>query len=191
MMKLANLTILSFSLAMAFAEIAQAQTTLPASSIPTAFTMSSGTERAPEQLAMVFEKADLSLKLDPQTRSVSGTAILSFTASAELKRIVVELDKNLLIESVSVNGQSLPADAISNPEGRLYLTLNTPLKKAERADVTIRIRACLGLLVVRRGMVALFGVKHQQESHGLRLQCRARAAICFGLVSIIRWENLS
>ena len=138
MMKLANLTILSVSLALAFAEIAQAQTTLPASSIPTAFTMSSGTERAPEQLAMVFEKADLSLKLDPQTRSVSGTAILSFTASADLKRIVVELDKNLLIESVSVNGQSLPADAISNPEGRLYLTLNTPLKKTERADVTIR-----------------------------------------------------
>ncbi|WP_395007591.1 M1 family metallopeptidase [Undibacterium sp.] len=138
MMKLANLTILSVSLALAFAEIAQAQTTLPPSSIPTAFTMSSGTERAPEQLAMVFEKADLSLKLNPQTRSVSGTAILSFTASAELKRIVVELDKNLLIESVSVNGQSLPGDAISNPEGRLYLTLNTPLKKAERADVTIR-----------------------------------------------------
>ncbi len=137
-----KLSTLSFALILAFSGLAQAQSqaqaTLPASSEPTAFTMSSGTERTPEQLAMLFENADLSLKLDPQTRSVSGNAVLSFKANAELKRLVLELDKNLRIESVSVNGKALANGAISNPEGRLFLNLSQPLQKGEVAEVSVR-----------------------------------------------------
>lgn len=133
-----KLSPLSLSIALLFATHVQAQTSLPASSEPTVFTMSSGTERSPEQLAMVFDKADLSLKLDPQTRSVSGIAILNFTASAELKRLVLELDKNLPIESVAINGKELASTAISNPEGRLYLSLSQTLKTGEQVEVTIR-----------------------------------------------------
>lgn len=137
-----KLSTLSFALTLAFCSFAQAQSqaqmTLPASSEPTAFTMSSGTQRTPEQLAMLFENADLSLKLDPQTRSVSGNAVLSFKADAELKRLVLELDKNLRIESVSVNGKVLANEAISNPEGRLFLNLSQPVQKGEMAEVSIR-----------------------------------------------------
>lgn len=116
----------------------QAQNTLPASSQPSAFTMSSGTERSAEQLAMVFEKADLSLKLDPETRSIQGTAVLVFSAKSSLKRIAVELDKNLPIEAVTIDGVPLAFDAISNVEGRLFLTLPKPLKAGEKAEVSIR-----------------------------------------------------
>ncbi|WP_246464387.1 M1 family metallopeptidase [Undibacterium seohonense] len=132
-----KLSSLSLSLALIFAGNVHAQAPLPASSIPSVFTMSSGTERSPEQLAMVFEKADLSLRLDPQTRSINGVAILNFTATAELKRIVLELDKNLPISSVSVNGQVLSQEAISNPDGRLSLSLSTALKKGASAEVKI------------------------------------------------------
>jgi aminopeptidase N len=139
-----KLTTISLALTLALSSLAQAQTqtqsqaSLPASSEPTAFTMSSGTERTVEQLAMVFEKADLSLKLDPQTRSVSGLAVLSFKANTVLKRLVLELDKNLKIESVSVNGKALQSEAISNPDGRLFLTLDQALNKGEITDVSIR-----------------------------------------------------
>ncbi len=139
-----KLTTLSLALTLALSGLAQAQTSaqtpasLPASSEPTAFTMSSGTERTAEQLAMIFEKADLSLKLDPQTRSVSGNAVLNFKANAVLKRLVLELDKNLKIESVSINGKALHSEAISNPDGRLFLSLDQAMNKGETAEVNIR-----------------------------------------------------
>ncbi len=133
-----KLTQLSLSLSLMFAAHVHAQTPLMPSSVPSAFTMSSGTERSPEQLAMRFEKADLSLKLDPQTRSIEGLAVLNFTATAALKQIVLELDKNLPIESVHVNGQQLDKDAIRNPEGRLYLQLAKALRQGEQAEVKIR-----------------------------------------------------
>ncbi len=134
-MKLKTLALLC---SMLYLTSAQAQNNLPVSSQPTVFTMSSGTERSVEQLAMVFEKADLSLKLDPETRSIQGTAILLFSAKSDLKRIAVELDKNLPIEAVSINGITLAADSISNAEGRLFLTLPKPLKMGEKAEVNIR-----------------------------------------------------
>ncbi|MFZ6799554.1 M1 family metallopeptidase [Undibacterium sp. Di24W] len=134
-MKLKTLALLC---SMLYVTSIQAQNALPASSQPTVFTMSSGTERTAEQLAMVFEKADLSLKLDPETRSIQGTALLVFSAKSELKRLALELDKNLPVEAVSINGVVLAADAISNAEGRLLLILPKPLKTGEKAEVSIR-----------------------------------------------------
>ncbi|MEG1028546.1 MAG: M1 family peptidase, partial [Brevundimonas sp.] len=44
----------------------------------TPFTLSSGTARTPEQLALRFDKADLSFKLLPETQSIEGLAVLDF-----------------------------------------------------------------------------------------------------------------
>ncbi len=118
--------------------LAQAQASAPIlGSQPTSFTMSSGTERAPEQLAVSFESADLSLRLDVANKSIEGLAVLQFVAKSALVRIVVELDKNLPIDSVSVNGVALSPEAISNPEGRLFLTLPQALKAGDKAEVKI------------------------------------------------------
>lgn len=134
-MKLKTLALLC---SMMYVASAQAQNAQPVSSQPTAFTMSSGTERTVDQLAMVFETADLSLKIDPETRSISATAALNFSAKSTLKQIVLELDKNLPVQMVVINGVTLSSDAISNVDGRLYLTLPKVLKAGERADVSIR-----------------------------------------------------
>jgi aminopeptidase N len=104
----------------------------------TDFTANSGSPRAPEQLAVIFDKADLALRVDPATQSISGDAALTFTATAPLTRIAVELDRNLPVDSASVDGVALAPSAISNPDGRLYLTLPTPL--AAGAVTTVRIR---------------------------------------------------
>jgi aminopeptidase N len=104
----------------------------------TAQTIGSGAERTPEQLAVVFEKADLALRVDPATRTIRGDATLTFQATAPLSRIVLDLDNHLPIDAVAVDGQPLPASAYSNPEGRLSITL--PLQVAAGATVAVRVR---------------------------------------------------
>ena len=108
------------------------------SSQPTAFTMSSGTERTPEQLAMRFDAADLQLKIDPETRSIEGDARLIFSATKNLNRVVLELDKNLPIELVQVNDETLAPAAYRNPEGRLSIDLPKLLLAGESLHLRIR-----------------------------------------------------
>lgn len=109
-----------------------------ATQAPTDFTINSGAARAPEQLAVTFEKVDLALRVDPATRSISGDAALTFLLKEPLTRIAVELDRNLPVDGASVDGIALAPSAISNPDGRLYLTLPAPLAAGARTTVRIR-----------------------------------------------------
>jgi aminopeptidase N len=104
----------------------------------TDFTSNSGSPRTPEQLALSFEKVDLTLRVDPASRSIAGDAALTFRANAPLTRIAVELDRNLPVSFASADGVELAPSAISNEEGRLYLTL--PAQLAAGASTTVRIR---------------------------------------------------
>ncbi|MYM76148.1 M1 family peptidase [Duganella sp. FT134W] len=105
---------------------------------PTDFTSNSGSPRTPEQLAVTFEKVDLALRVDPATKSIRGDAALTFLLKEPLTRIAVELDRNLPVDSASVDGVTLAPAAISNPDGRLYLTLPTPLQAGARTTVRIQ-----------------------------------------------------
>jgi aminopeptidase N len=118
----------------ASAVLAGCATQLP----PTDFTSNSGSPRAPEQLAVTFEKVDLALRVDPATKSIQGDASLTFLLKEPLTRIAVELDRNLPIDSASVDGVTLAPTAISNPEGRVYLTLPSPLPAGARTIVRIQ-----------------------------------------------------
>jgi aminopeptidase N len=89
----------------------------------TATTVESGLQRTPEELAVVFEKADLKLRIEPDTRSIRGDATLTFTAKSTLSRVVVDLDRNLPVDAVEVDGKPIAADSYSNPEGRLAVQL--------------------------------------------------------------------
>jgi len=101
----------------------------------TPFTLSSGTPRTPEQLALRFDKADLSFKLLPDTQSIEGVAVLDFTATAPASAVVVELDTLFAIAAVAVDGQSVTG--WSNPEGRLTIPLAQPLTPGQTASVRI------------------------------------------------------
>lgn len=103
----------------------------------TDFTLATGAARAPEQLAVVFEKADLQFKIDPAKRSLSGDAALTFRATSPVPRLSVELDRNYAIESVSVDERKLAKSQYRNPEGRLTVELPKPLAAGERAVLRI------------------------------------------------------
>ena len=103
----------------------------------TAFTLGTDQPRAPEQLAVRFDKADLSIKVIPDDRAIDAVALLDFTATAPVERLVVELDTILTVSEVAVDGVPVPADRWSNPEGRMTVELGRTLAPGETAQLRI------------------------------------------------------
>jgi len=103
----------------------------------TAFTLGTDQPRTPEQLAMQFDKADLTIKVMPETKTIDAVAVLDFTATAPLTAVVVELDTLFTVSSVQVDGRELPGGGWSNPEGRMTIPLAEPLAAGETVSVRI------------------------------------------------------
>ena len=80
----------------------------------TAQTQISGGARPAEQTAVSFDHADLSFELLPRQRRIRGDATLSFTARASLFRLVIDLDRNLPVSAISIDGIALPKSAWRN-----------------------------------------------------------------------------
>lgn len=102
---------------------------------PTAFTLSSGTERTPEQMAVRFDSARLAFDIQPATQSIQAQARLDFTATAPVSAIVLELDTLFTIDQIEVDGTSI--DNWTNPEGRLTIPLPRPLAQGDSVAVNI------------------------------------------------------
>ncbi|MET0503768.1 MAG: M1 family metallopeptidase [Luteibacter sp.] len=103
----------------------------------TELTRNSGAERPPEQLAVSFEHADLGIRVDPERHWIEGDAKLSFVATAPLRRVVLDLDRNLPIDAVEVDGKPLPKSAYRNPGGQLQVDLPHPLAVGARTTVRV------------------------------------------------------
>jgi aminopeptidase N len=112
--------------------------TVQSSNAPlTDYTRNTGAERAPEQMAVIFEHADLKIRVVPSSRSIRGDAALTFQAKSPLSRIVLDLDRNLPIDSVAVGDVVLAPSAYSNPNGRLYIKLPRALVEGDRTTVHV------------------------------------------------------
>ncbi|MFN4091477.1 MAG: M1 family metallopeptidase [Brevundimonas sp.] len=101
----------------------------------TPFTLQTDQPRTPEQLAVRFDKADLSIKVMPDTKSIDGVAVLEFTATAPVSAIVVELDTILPVSAVAVDGVAVTN--WTNPEGRMTIPLGRALVAGETVSVRI------------------------------------------------------
>jgi aminopeptidase N len=113
--------------------------TLPKKGEPllTAQTQKSGGPIDPDQAKLGFDAADLAFEVLPETETVRGIATLSFTAKAPLTRLTIDLDRNLPVDAIAIDGVSLVPAAWSNPEGKLVIAL--PHTVATGAKVTARI----------------------------------------------------
>ncbi len=121
------------------AALQSAATTPPAKGTPpiTAQTEKSGGVRPAEQLAVTFDSADLQFEVLPETYSLNGIATLGFTARSPVSRLLIDLDKNLPVTAVSIDGTALKPGAWSNPDGQLAIRLPRPLSKGQRVSAKI------------------------------------------------------
>jgi aminopeptidase N len=108
--------------------------TLPKQGEPpiTEQTQRSGGPVDPYQARLAFNAADLSFEVLPEAERLNGVAALSFTAKAPLDRLVVDLDRNLPVERIEIDGAAMPPGSWSNPEGKLTIMLPRRLSAGAR-----------------------------------------------------------
>jgi aminopeptidase N len=76
-------------------------------------------------------------KCFPRRRSSQGVATLTLATTAPQRRLLIDLDRNLPVSAISVDGKPLPRTSWSNPEGRLEIILPATLAAGGRAIVRI------------------------------------------------------
>jgi aminopeptidase N len=103
----------------------------------TAQTQRSGGVLTPEQTALRFDSADFAFEVLPETESLNGVATLVFTAKAPLARLPIDLDRNLPVSAIAIDGVPLAPSAWSNPEGRLTIALPKPVAAGEKVTAKI------------------------------------------------------
>ncbi|HVJ00047.1 MAG TPA: M1 family metallopeptidase [Sphingomonas sp.] len=103
----------------------------------TAQTSSSGGPLAPEQKAVTFDTADLQVEIFPDREAIAGVATLNFTAKNPVSRLVIDLDRNLPVSAVSIDGKPLAKAAWSNPEGRMTIDLGKTVPAGGKVAATI------------------------------------------------------
>lgn len=116
-----------------------APTTVEVTRESTPFTLATDQPRTPEQEAVRFDKADLSIKVLPADKAIEGVAVLDFTALAPLTRLPLELDTLLPISSVQVDGRDLAQGegGWTNPDGRLWIELGRDLAAGDTVQIRI------------------------------------------------------
>ncbi|HEV2620598.1 MAG TPA: M1 family metallopeptidase [Frateuria sp.] len=103
----------------------------------TAQTLDSGGTMPAEQARLNFDHAELHFTVDPAKRHLDGEAMLRFTAREATDVLLLDLDKNLPISRIAVDGKTLDKSAWSNPDGRLRIRLPRPLAKGGSVSTTI------------------------------------------------------
>lgn len=100
-------------------------------------TQVSGGPLDPEQKKVRFDTGDLQIEVLPETETIKGIATLNFTTNAPVKKLVVDLDRNLAVSAVAIDGKPLKVGAWANPEGRMTIQLGKTVAKG--AKVTAKI----------------------------------------------------
>lgn len=115
-----------------------ARTAAPAQPVLTTQTLNSGGVMPAEQARLHFDHAELHFAVDAAQQRIDGVATLSFTAKSATDVLLLDLDRNLPISRIDLDGQALAANAWNNPDGRLRIQLPTPLAAGGKTSVTIR-----------------------------------------------------
>jgi aminopeptidase N len=119
-----------------FLLLAAAAAALPAALDPgkppiTATTMKSGGVVEPARAALRLDHVDLAIEVLPASEKLQGVATLTLTTTAPQTALLIDLDRNLPVSAVSIDGKPLKAGAWTNPEGRLSIALPRPLKAGQ------------------------------------------------------------
>ncbi len=103
----------------------------------TAQTERSGGAIDPERAKQQLDTVDLAIEVMPANQSIAGVATLNFTAKAPLTRLLLDLDRNLPVSAITIDGKALPRSSWSNPEGRLIVDLPTRVEPEGKVSARI------------------------------------------------------
>jgi len=116
---------------------AQAQPAQPAQPALTAQTLNSGGVMPPEQSRVHFDHAELHFGIDSSQQHIDGHAVLTFTAKSTIDTVLLDLDRNLSISAIALDGHAVAPADWSNPDGRLRIRLPAPLVAGAQVHVAI------------------------------------------------------
>lgn len=100
-------------------------------------TQASGGPIDPARAALHLEHADLAIEVLPADHVLHGTATLTLRTSAPQSVLQIDLDRNLPVGAIRIDGKPLAPAQWRNPEGRLFITLPRPLKAGDRVTAEI------------------------------------------------------
>ena len=103
----------------------------------TAQTSSSGGPLDPVQEKLRFVSEDLKIEVLPETQSIKGVGTMRFEAKAPVSTLVIDLDRNLPVTAVSIDGKALKAGSWSNPEGRMTIRLGKTVPAGGKVTAAI------------------------------------------------------
>jgi aminopeptidase N len=133
-----RLTLLALGVALSLAISASADSVVVSQPALTAQTLNSGGVMPPEQARLHFDHAELHWSINPAQQRLDGNATLTFTAKSATDTVLLDLDRNLPISRIAVDGKALSSDAWSNPDGRLRIRLPARLAAGHRVEVNVR-----------------------------------------------------
>jgi len=122
----------------ACSSVPAARTAATAQPALAAQTLNSGGVMPAEQARVHFDHADLHFTVEPAAQRIDASATLSFTATSATDTLLLDLDRNLAIGGIDLDGRPLAAGAWSNPDGRLRIRLPARLDAGGKVRVTIR-----------------------------------------------------
>ena len=90
-----------------------------------------------EEMALSLEHLDLTMKIDPATRSIAGDATLTLKPSTSIGAVILDLYALYSIEAVYLDKVRLPAAAYRDADGKLVITPRTRIAAGRSLAVRI------------------------------------------------------
>ncbi|MEO8748749.1 MAG: M1 family metallopeptidase [Rhodanobacter sp.] len=84
-----------------------------------------------------FDHAELHFTVDPTRQRIDGDARLAFTARQAISEVMLDLDRNLQISRIAVDGKPVDHSTWSNPEGQLRIRLPAGLTAGGKVTVQV------------------------------------------------------
>ena len=100
-------------------------------------TRGTGAPLTAEQRSVEFVKADLAFDVDPPRRAIQGRSKLTFRVLRPIERIQFDLDRNLPIRAIAVDGKPLDKASWRNPDGQATVQLGRVAKAGETLVLAI------------------------------------------------------
>ena len=90
-----------------------------------------------EQQSVDFTKADLSFEVFPNRKSINGHAVLNFAVKQPIQRIQFDLDENLPIRALAVDGAPLSSREWRNAGGLVTVDLPVAKQAGDKLQLTV------------------------------------------------------